>query len=45
MIRVEIDTGTKVVNIGRMVKTVEVRTNDPENKIVILAVGGEVIPP
>ncbi len=44
VIRVEVNTGAKVVNVGRIVKTVEVRTNDPNNSVVILAVSGEVVP-
>jgi len=42
-IEVIIDTGVEVVGIGRMFKTVEVRTNDPNKRIVILGISGEVV--
>ncbi|GEM_PF-1984641 len=42
-IEVVVDTGVDVVGLGRMFKTVEVRTNDPERRIVILGISGEVV--
>ena len=42
-ITVTVDTGVDVVLPGRMVKAVEVRTNDPSNRVVVLIMSGEVV--
>ena len=39
----EVDTGSRAVLPGRILKTLEVRTNDPERSVIILGVRGEVV--
>jgi hypothetical protein len=38
-----VDTGSRAVHLGRIMKTVEVRTNDPDRRIILLGVSGEVV--
>ncbi len=42
-VTVTVDTGVEVVLPGKMVKAVEVRTNDPANRVVVLIMSGEVV--
>jgi len=39
-----VDTGNERVIPGRALKSVEVWTNDPENKMIILSLIGTVLP-
>lgn len=42
-VTVTVDTGVEVVLPGRMAKSVEVRTNDPASRVVVLVMSGEVV--